>query len=292
MPRGSSRRGPSPRTPRTHRESCAAADHSTAAGAGAPVTHNRPHRLERIKVTSPAGRGLRPDLPDHGPGSRSTRRGSARRSRLRTRSPARRRLPECIQGNLRLAQGALVEDGVVGVDAVVDLVLHPGGGPLPQPAVPLGGVVGELDRVEELVRDRDVKRVPPGDAGGELAAGEVVVEDAVGGARRRLRCSAEGFFGGSHAVAVKPVAADVLEVDVEAARWAPVPGVGRSPRAAPGSPSSRPRSARPASGCGPWRRAAPAAASQGRGGARPNGRRCLGGSPCREPLRSSGAAPP
>jgi hypothetical protein len=114
---------------------------------------------------------------------------------------------ERARGDAELARWEVL---AVVVDPVEDPLLHPRRRGLHEPGV-LGVVVGELDRVEELVgrgrlqaQDRLLA---------ELRPGEVVVEDAVARGRPlRALCGALGC-----AVAVHPVRADVLEVDVELA---------------------------------------------------------------------------
>ena len=106
-------------------------------------------------------------------------------------------------------------DGAVGevLDVVVDrgegLVLHPGGGALHEPEV-LVDVVGELDRVEELVGRRDAHRVEEVGAA-VLRPGVVVVQHAVAG----QPVHRGGALGS--AVAVEPDVAELGEVDVELA---------------------------------------------------------------------------
>ena len=103
------------------------------------------------------------------------------------------------------------------VDRVGEALLHPHRRRLEQPRV-VGEVVGELDRVEELVGQGDLEVLHR--AAAELRAGEVVVDHAV--ARGDL--AAAGLVVLRHAVAVE-AGAEVLEVDVEL-RVAAVPAVG------------------------------------------------------------------
>ena len=99
------------------------------------------------------------------------------------------------------------------VDAGEDLVLHPGRGALHERPV-LEDVVGELDRVEELVRRGHLEGAKTVGAGRELPPPEVVVEDAVG------RVLAMGVPVDSRivgrAVPVEPDVADVRDEDVDA----------------------------------------------------------------------------
>ena len=106
----------------------------------------------------------------------------------------------------RPAELAVLEVLPVVVDVVGVAFLGPRRGGLHEPAV-LGGVVGELDRVEELVRRRHLQARQR--AARELD--EVVVEHAVAGVEEPLA----GHLPLGRAEPVEPVTGQLREVDVE-----------------------------------------------------------------------------
>ena len=146
-------------------------------------------RPDRGPGPSTRRRRRAPRRPAPRSGGRSRRRSCWARCSKNAQLPYSARPVRLSSGSAGIADLALGEVLPVVVDAVGVPLLDPGGGGLHQPRV-LAVVVAELDGVEELVGGGDPQRLDR--PAPELAAGEVVVEDAVARARRRPRPDGSG----------------------------------------------------------------------------------------------------